>query len=152
MNARDLKRLYRDTVLDHSRNPRNAHALHPATHCATGHNPLCGDRLTLYLDVEANGRIRAAACQATGCAISVASASMLTELVRGKDVAAAQALIADVDAMLAGRGETQRLGELASLSGVRAYPARVRCAALPWRALEAALRGNQTPVTTETET
>jgi nitrogen fixation NifU-like protein len=106
----------------------------------------------LYLDVEPGGRIRAAACEATGCAISVASASMLTEMVRGRDATGARALIADVDAMLAGRGEATHLGVLASLSGVRAYPSRVRCATLPWRALEAALAGADGPITTEGET
>jgi nitrogen fixation NifU-like protein len=145
----DLTRLYRDTVLDHSRNPRNFRSLAAPSHTATGHNPLCGDKVVLYLDIGSDGRIGAATFEGSGCAISLASASMLTELVRGQSASAARALAAQLEATLAGADDPPAAGDLASLSGVRAYPARVRCATLAWRTLEAALRGDKSPITTE---
>jgi nitrogen fixation NifU-like protein len=145
----DLTRLYRHTVLEHSRNPHNHRRMPGATHRATGHNPLCGDKVTLYVRVGGDGRIDGAAFEATGCAISTASASMLTDLVRGRDAAGVRTLSAQVDAMLSGPDGVPELGDLNALGGVRAYPARVRCATLPWRTLEAALRGDAAPVSTE---
>jgi nitrogen fixation NifU-like protein len=149
VSSAELGRLYRETVLDHSRNPRNLRSLSGANRRATGYNPLCGDKVTMYLQMDDEGRIADVAFEATGCAISLASASMLTEMIHGKDAAAAHAVIMNVDAMLSGAGQEGQLGEFASLSGVRAYPSRVRCATLPWRTLEAALRGTTAPVSTE---
>lgn len=144
----DLKRLYRDIVLDHSRNPRNFRSLEAASHEATGHNPLCGDEVTIWLKMSGSGRIEDASARATGCAISLASASMLTEMVQGKDAGDARALISDVDAMLAGAPASERLGAMAALAGVQAYPSRIRCAALAWRALAFALGAGE-PVVVE---
>jgi nitrogen fixation NifU-like protein len=149
MADENLNQLYRETVLDHSRHPRNLRRLEgPARH-ATGHNPLCGDRITVYLDVSADDIVRDAAFEATGCAISVASASMLTELVRNRPLAEVQAMIRNVFAMFAGDAEGRSPGDMAALAGVRAYPSRVRCATLAWRTLEAALHGDPAAVSTE---
>ena len=145
----DLSRLYRDTVLDHSRNPRNFRRIESAQCHATGHNPLCGDKVTLYVDLEDDDRIRDAAFEATGCAISVDSASMLTELVRNRRLGEVRDLIRDVCAMFTDHPVNPPPGDLAALAGVRAYPSRVRCATLPWRTLEAALQGSPAAVSTE---
>ncbi len=144
----DLSRLYRDTVLDHSRNPRNFHRMEHAGAQAEGHNPLCGDKVTVYLHLDGD-RVDDVSFEASGCAISVASASMMTEMVRGQPVAAARDAIHDADAMFAGNGDAAPPGELAALAAVRAYPSRVRCALLPWRTLEAALDGSAATVSTE---
>jgi nitrogen fixation NifU-like protein len=149
--AGDLARLYRDKVLDHSRNPRNFHRLEDAQARAEGHNPLCGDRLVVYLRFEGE-RIGAAAFEGTGCAISLASASMMTEIVRGRSRAEAREAAHAATAMLAPDGSYAAVpGDLAALGGVRGYPSRVRCALLPWRTLEAALDG-RVATTTEQET
>jgi len=145
--ADELSRLYRDTVLDHSRNPRNFRRIgHPDAQ-AEGHNPLCGDRLSLYLRLDGD-RIADAAFEATGCAISIASASMMTEAVRGQATAAARAAIREAGATFSGACDAPP-GDLASLAAVRAYPSRIRCAMLPWRTLEAALDGGADTVSTE---
>jgi nitrogen fixation NifU-like protein len=145
----DLAGLYRTAVLDHSRRPRNFRRAATANRQATGHNPLCGDKLTLYLEVGGDGIIRDAAFEATGCAISVASASMLSEQVPGRTTAGALELAARVGGMFAHPPGPAPAGELAALAGVRDYPSRVRCATLPWRTLEAALRGENAEATTE---
>ena len=144
-----LRQLYRDTVLKHSRSPRNFRRIEAPQACADGHNPLCGDKITVYLHLD-HETIDDATFEATGCAISLASASMLTDMVAGQTAAAAMALANDVQIMLAGKSVPQcDFGELNALSGVRAYPSRVRCAALPWRTLEAALTGTGRTATTE---
>lgn len=143
-----LRRLYRDTVLQHSREPRNLHRMEQADRCADGHNPLCGDRITLYLRMP-DETITDAAFEATGCAISLASASMLTEAVKHHTRTDALTLSRDVQSMLEGRTSGQSFGDLDALSGVSAYPTRVRCAALPWRTLQAALDGRHDTVSTE---
>ncbi len=148
---RELNGLYRGTVLDHNRNPRNFRRIPSANRQATGHNPLCGDKVTVYLQMETDGRISDAAFEAIGCAISLASASMLTERIRGTKLADARHLIDDVDAMFAGRTRERDIGDLAALAGVRDYPSRVRCATLPWRTLEAALRVDGATISTEKE-
>lgn len=145
----DLSRLYRETVLDHSRNPRNFRRIESADRRATGHNPLCGDKITLYVDLDANENISDAAFEATGCAISLASASMLTELVRSRPLADVKTLVLDVCAMFTDQPHNPPPGDLAALAGVRAYPSRVRCATLPWRTLEAALQRDPAAVSTE---
>lgn len=147
----DLKDLYRDVIVDHNRNPRNFGKLEPADAHAEGHNPLCGDRLTLYVALE-NDRIRDAKFEGSGCAISVASASLLTEAVKGKSQQEVQALFADVHALLTQHDanvDPAKLGKLAALSGVREFPARVKCASLCWHTLNAALARAAEPVSTE---
>jgi nitrogen fixation NifU-like protein len=146
MNLADL---YRDVIVDHNRNPRNRGRLDCATHQAQGDNPLCGDRLRL--DVQLDGDvIRDLRFEGSGCAISTASASLMGEAVKGRTRAEAAALFEDVHRMLTGGGEDPtRLGKLAALAGVREFPARVKCASLPWHTLNAALAGDAAPVSTE---
>ena len=147
----DLKDLYRDVIVDHNRKPRNFGKLATADAHADGHNPLCGDRLTLYVKLDGE-RISEAKFEGSGCAISVASASLLTEAVRGKSKAEVHALFEDVHTLLTkhdAQVDTARLGKLAALSGVREFPARVKCASLCWHTLNAALSGETAPVTTE---
>lgn len=137
----DLKDLYRDVIVDHNRNPRNFGKLDPADAQADGHNPLCGDRLTIYVDLE-DERVREARFEGQGCAISVASASLLTEAVKGKSPAEIRALFEAVHALLTQQdapADIAQLGKLAALSGVREFPARVKCASLCWHTLNAAL-------------
>lgn len=147
----DLKDLYRDVIIDHNRNPRNFGKLEPADAHADGHNPLCGDRLTVYVNLDGE-RLREVTFEGTGCAISVASASLLTEAVRGKSKPEIKALFEEVHALLTRQdapADPARLGKLAALSGVREFPARVKCASLCWHTLNAALERASEPVTTE---
>ena len=147
----DLKDLYRDVIVDHNRNPRNFGKLEPADAHADGHNPLCGDRLTLYVNLDGE-RIREAKFEGAGCAISVASASLLTEAVKGKTTAEVHRLFEDVHAVLTQHDadvDPAKLGKLAALSGVREFPARLKCASLCWHTLNAALSRAAEPVTTE---
>jgi nitrogen fixation NifU-like protein len=149
----DVRDLYRDLILDHARNPRHFGKLPHTTHSAEGINPLCGDKLKLYLDVDANETIRHAAFEGSGCAISVASASLLTDTVVGMRADEAMAFFDAVTAQLS-TGETQGagnvdLGKLRALSGVREFPSRVKCATLAWHALKSALRQDKAPATTE---
>lgn len=146
----DLAGLYRTAVLDHSRQPRNFRRVPDANRQATGHNPLCGDKVSLFIALGEDDVVRDAAFEATGCAISLASASMLCEQVRGRSGSAALQLAAKVAGMFARPPGPAPEGDIAALAGVREYPSRVRCALLPWRTLEAALRGEASPATTET--
>ncbi len=145
----DLRELYQELILDHGRHPRNFHASPDAQREAVGHNPLCGDKLVLYLTVGEDGHIVDASFQGEGCAISVASASMMTEMLKGKTAAQAKALwtyfeglckgsAGDDDAILASLDEDDA-SRLQALAGVRHYPVRVKCAMLAWRTLESAL-------------
>lgn len=136
----DVRELYREVILDHNRNPRNAGRLEPADAEALGHNPLCGDSLDLTLRLEGE-RITDVRFRGEGCAISVASASLMTEAIRGRTIAEATALFDEVHALLTvpGHEPAPTLGKLMALAGVREYPARVKCAALGWRTLQAAL-------------
>jgi nitrogen fixation protein NifU and related proteins len=145
----DLADLYRDVIVDHNRSPRNRGRLPAATHRAEGDNPLCGDRLRL--DVELDGdRIRDLRFEGSGCAISTASASLMSEAVKGRTRAEAAEIFDAVHRMLTGEaGDAARLGKLAALAGVREFPARVKCASLCWHTLNAALAGGGAPVTTE---
>ncbi|MBS0366178.1 MAG: SUF system NifU family Fe-S cluster assembly protein [Proteobacteria bacterium] len=139
----DLKDLYRDVILDHNRQPRNFGRLQPADAQAEGHNPLCGDRLTVFLRLDGE-RVADIRFEGKGCAISTASASLMTEAVRGRDRAAIRRLFDDVHGLLTGSGEHAAelaLGKLAALGGVREFPARVKCASLCWHTLNAALAG-----------
>ncbi|HKT72739.1 MAG TPA: SUF system NifU family Fe-S cluster assembly protein [Steroidobacteraceae bacterium] len=146
----DLKDLYRDVILDHNRQPRNFGRLEPADAHADGHNPLCGDRLTVFLRMQ-DDRIDDVRFEGKGCAISTASASMMTEAVKGKDRAAVRQLFEKVHALLTQRDTATdpSLGKLAALSGVHEFPARVKCASLCWHTLNAALEKGSATVSTE---
>ena len=146
-----LNDLYQEIILDHSKKPRNCRALAAATSTAEGYNPLCGDKIKLFLEYE-NGVIRDISFQGSGCAISTASASLMTETLKGKTKPEAEALLERFHDLLT-KEETARpgpeLGKLAVFSGVREYPARVKCATLAWHTLQAALNGAQEAVSTE---
>jgi len=153
----DLRELYQDIILDHGRHPRNFRKIAHPTHCAHGHNPLCGDRVTVYLSLDGD-YIADVAFQGRGCAISTAAASLMTEVLKGKTVEEARALFAQFHARVTG-GEPAELPEpladeaerLEPLTGVKAYPARVKCATLSWHAFEAALKGADAGATVKTE-
>src|SRR5512135_3414120 len=145
----DLRDLYQEVILDHNKRPRNFRALVPSTHHADGHNPLCGDKVTVYLDIH-DGIIQDIAFQGSGCAISTASASLMTEALKGKPVAEVEHLFEEFHGVVTGAAEPSRaLGKLAILAGVRDYPARVKCATLAWHTLRAALDNQAQPVSTE---
>jgi len=153
----DLKELYRDVILDHNKRPRNFGQLEPADSRADGHNPLCGDRLTVFLRMSGD-RVEDIRFEGKGCAISTASASMMTEAIKGKDKADIGGLFGKIHALLTQQDAVAdpSLGKLAALSGVREYPARVKCASLCWHTLNAALQRdadarNETPATVSTE-
>jgi nitrogen fixation NifU-like protein len=146
----DLADLYRDVIVDHNRKPRNFGRLEPHNRDAEGHNPLCGDKLHVFIDVE-NDVIRDLRFEGQGCAISTASASLMTEAVKGRSLAEVRHLFEEVHDMLT-RSDAPvppDLGKLAALSGVREFPARVKCASLCWHTLNAALERDAAPVTTE---
>lgn len=135
----DLRELYQEVIFDHNRNPCNFHAMDDATNTAEGYNPLCGDQLTVYLRTE-NGLIADVSFVGHGCAISTASASLMTEAVKGMPVAEAEALFNDVHAMLTQtKPQGRDFGKLEVLAGVREFPARVKCASLAWHTLHNAL-------------
>lgn len=151
--------LYRELILDHARKPRHFGRLDQATHSAQGINPLCGDKLSLYVVVGENGRFEDVSFEGSGCAISVASASLLTDTIIGLRVEQAQALFDAVTSRLTGAEahdendldanfET-RYEKLVALDGVREFPSRVKCATLAWHALHSALNGQAVPATTE---
>ena len=146
-----LRDLYQDTILEHNKRPRNFRVLDAATAKQEGFNPLCGDRLTLYLDVK-DGRIADAAFQGHGCAISTSSASLMTEAVKGKTVAEADRLFEGFRRLVTRtppEPTKAEVGKLLAFSGVGEFPARVKCATLCWHTLEAALHGGNAKVTTE---
>ena len=145
-----LQELYQEVILDHNRRPRNFRAIADATR-QEAYNPLCGDRLVVYVAVE-NGVVRDVSFEGAGCAISKASASLMTEALRGKPVAAARQLFADFHAMVTSSPSqpARDLGKLTALAGVREFPTRVKCASLAWHAVNAALDGAApAPVSTE---
>jgi nitrogen fixation NifU-like protein len=146
----DLRDLYQEVILEHSKAPRNYRELKAADHKAEGYNPLCGDRYTVYLQMEGDS-IRDIGFQGSGCAISKASASMMTQSVKGKTRAEAQELFAHFHRVVTGRtnGDQAELGKLRVFSGVSEFPLRVKCATLAWHTLEAALEGKQEAVSTE---
>ncbi|HEY7888756.1 MAG TPA: SUF system NifU family Fe-S cluster assembly protein [Steroidobacteraceae bacterium] len=146
----DLKELYRDVILDHNRRPRNFGRIEPADTHAEGHNPLCGDRLTVWLRLK-DGRIDDIRFEGKGCAISTASASLMTEAVKGKDKATVQSLYGRIHSLLTQQDAVPdaSLGKLAALSGVREFPVRVKCASLCWHTLNAALERGAATVSTE---
>jgi nitrogen fixation NifU-like protein len=146
----DLQDLYRAVIPDHNKRPRNFGVLPPPAHPARGHNPLCGDQLTVYAELDGDV-IRDVRFEGKGCAISVASASLMTEAVKGRTRAEAAQLFERVHALLteADAPVAPELGKLAALQGVREFPARVKCASLCWHTLNAALEGAGAPVSTE---
>jgi nitrogen fixation NifU-like protein len=153
----DLRELYQDIILDHGRHPRNLRALEHPTHLARGHNPLCGDRVTIYLALDGD-RINDVSFEGRGCAISTAAASLMTEVLKGKKIDEAQALFAQFHARVTGgepadppAGLEEEVERLEPLTGVKAYPMRVKCATLPWHAFEAALKSGLAGNTVKTE-
>ncbi len=147
----ELRELYQEVILDHSKKPRNKRRPETVYRKAEGHNPLCGDRVTVYVSVE-DGEIRDVSFEGSGCAISTASASMMTEILRGKSVARARAIFERFHDLVTGRGDRPRddeLGKLAVFAGVRDFPIRVKCATLPWHTVRAALDTEDETVTTE---
>ena len=144
----NLRELYQEVILDHNRQPRNFHPLADADHSAVGHNPLCGDQLTVYLHIV-DDVIVDASFVGHGCAISTASASLMTEAIKGKPVAEAEALFRDFHALLTASAPERDFGKLAVLAGVREFPARVKCATLAWHTLHNALAGEHDPAQTE---
>ena len=150
-NKAELRELYRELILDHARNPRNFGKLDQVTHQAEGINPLCGDKLRLYLLLDDNEVVTDAAFEGSGCAISVASASLLTERISGMTKNEALDFFSAVVSTLTGSGgrpETD-LGKLAALKGVSEFPARIKCATLSWHAMASALNHDARPATTE---
>ena len=148
----ELRELYQEVILDHGRNPRNFRQPKGACRQALGHNPLCGDILTVYVAVDGDGVIRDAAFQGKGCAISMASASMMTEVVKGKTVQQATRLFDSFHRMCTEDGydiakaedsDPEVLERLAVLSGVREFPIRVKCATLAWHTMNAAMSGDK---------
>jgi nitrogen fixation NifU-like protein len=145
----DLRALYEETVLDHNRRPRNFQKRPEGSNRhARGYNPVCGDEFTVHLKVE-DGIIKDAGFEGAGCAISTASASLMTEALQGKTVTEAETLFRNVHNLLTREGESGEVGKLQVLAGVHEYPARIKCATLPWHTLRAALRGDRGTVCTE---
>ncbi len=149
----DLVDLYQEMVLDHNNRPRNFHKLEDASNTADGYNPLCGDQISIYLKVE-DGVIEDVGFQGVGCAISKSSASMMTQSIKGKTVKEAEALFQDFHTMVTrepgAEYDSSSLGELEVLSGVCAFPTRIKCASLAWHTMTASLSNKQNgPATTE---
>lgn len=146
----ELTDLYQQVILDHSRSPRNFRRIEDADRAAQGHNPLCGDNLTLFLKMDGEA-IRDIGFQGSGCAISKASASLLTEALKGRNKTEVRTLFDHVHTLVTtGSGNADDLGKLAVFAGVHRFPARVKCALLAWHAVVAALEGQTQPVSTET--
>ena len=146
----ELTDLYQEVILDHNRRPRNFRAMEGASRTQEGYNPLCGDRLTLYVRLDGD-RIGDVSFQGTGCAISKASASLMTDAVKGKTVEEARAIFDRFHEMVTSSPESAvpEIGKLAVLAGVREFPTRVKCASLAWHTLKAAVAGGAGPVSTE---
>ncbi len=149
----DLRELYQEVIVDHNRNPRNFGKLEDATQIADGYNPLCGDKLVLYLKIQ-DDVVTDLRFDGAGCAISVASSSLMTDALRGKTIQQAKQLFQDFHDLIVQEEEIntekiQGLGKLAALSGVKAYPSRVKCATLCWHTLQSILDGNISTATTE---
>jgi nitrogen fixation NifU-like protein len=147
-----IRDLYQEVVFDHNRNPRNFRVMEDANRKIEGFNPLCGDRITLYVKIG-EGVIEDVSFQGSGCAISTASASLMTEIVRGKSEQEAEQLFDLFHRITTGKEEEsvnlEAIGKLAVLAGVRAYPARVKCATLAWHSLQSALKNEQETISTE---
>jgi nitrogen fixation NifU-like protein len=147
----NLKDLYQDVIVDHNRSPRNFGKMEDADRSLEGYNPLCGDRLTLYLKLD-QGRISDIRFDGSGCAISVASASLMTDALKGKTIEEAETSFKDFHTLLTAEApepDIERFGKLAALAGVRDYPSRIKCASLCWHTLHGLLDGTHSPVSTE---
>jgi nitrogen fixation NifU-like protein len=145
----ELRELYQETILEHSRKPRNFGELPSASHKAEGYNPLCGDHYTIFVNVK-NGAIDEIRFSGAGCAISKASASMMTQSLKGKTESEAEQMFSRFHDLVTGsQNGADRLGKLAVFAGVSEFPLRVKCATLAWHAMRAALRGDQQAVSTE---
>lgn len=148
----DLRELYQQLIIDHGRKPRNFGTLADANHIKEGYNPLCGDQLTLYIK-EHDGIIDDVRFEGQGCAISTASASMMTEFIKGKSIKQAEELFENFHQLVTDGGDhallKDKLGKLIVLAGVAEYPARVKCATLAWHTMQAALHDDDEPVSTE---
>jgi nitrogen fixation NifU-like protein len=149
-DVRELRDLYQEVILEHSKKPRNFRTIETANHKAEGFNPLCGDHFTIYVDVK-DGAINDIGFQGSGCAISKASASMMTQMLKGKSETEAEGIFTKFHDLVTGHdgGDGQDLGKLAVFAGVSEFPLRVKCATLAWHALRAALKGDQEAVSTE---
>jgi nitrogen fixation protein NifU and related proteins len=148
----DLRELYQEVILDHHKRPRNCRKIENDSCHVQGYNPLCGDKCTVYVKLE-NDRIKDVSFEGSGCAISTASASMMTESLRGKTRSEAETLFKQFRDLVTGQpsggDETEALGKLAVFTGVREFPARVKCATLAWHTFHAALAGSGDTVSTE---
>ena len=147
----ELRELYQEVILDHNKRPRNRGKLDEATSLAEGHNPLCGDNVTVYIHLK-DGRVDEVTFEGSGCAISTASASMMTEAIKGKTMAEIDEVFREFQQMVTATGaaeEHPNLGDLEVLAGVREYPVRIKCATLPWHTLHAAIKGGEAKVSTE---
>ena len=148
----ELSELYQQVILDHNKKPRNFRKLETANHTAEGYNPLCGDQLTVYLDLEEDGKVKDVGFEGSGCAISKAAASMMTQAVKGKSKEQVENLFNEFHLMVTGElneeTEENNLGNLKIFAGVREFPVRVKCATLPWHTLHAALN-KEAQVSTE---
>jgi nitrogen fixation NifU-like protein len=149
----DLRELYQATILDHNKKPRNFRAIDDAKHRADGHNPLCGDKLTVYLKLDEDGHVEDVSFQGAGCAISTASASLMTEHVKGKKIDEVEQVFEQFHDLVTSNDDaafdTDELGKLAVFSGVRDYPMRVKCATLSWHTLRSALENDHETAKTE---
>ena len=148
----ELRDLYQQIILDHNRAPRNFKEVDDANRVAHGYNPLCGDKLEVHLRVDDDDTIEDVGFQGSGCAISKASASLMTEAVKGKTTQQATELFGEFHKMVTGvdvESDPKRLGKLAAFSGVKQFPARVKCASLPWHTLRAAIENVEAPISTE---
>ncbi len=145
----DLRELYQEVILDHNKNPKNFKKLENATHTAEGYNPLCGDRINLYLQVEAD-RIKDISFEGSGCAISKASSSVMTDELKGKSLAEAEELFKKFQDIITGKTEADFAdGKLSVFAGVREFPVRVKCAALAWHTMFEAIQSNNKVASTE---
>ena len=148
----ELRELYQELIIDHSKRPRNFHPLPDPEHRADGYNPLCGDKVTVYLNTE-DGRVQDISFQGSGCAISTASASLMTETLKGRSRNEVAALFKKFHRLLtqdeAGTDDNPELGKLVVFSGVREFPLRVKCASLPWHTMNAALERKPETISTE---
>lgn len=144
----DLRDLYQEMIFDHYRQPRNYGQLENANHKAEGYNPLCGDKVSLTLTLK-DGVIHDLKFEGSGCAISTASASLMTEALKGKTAEEALTMFEDFKALVTGASVAKDMGKLTVLAGVQAFPQRVKCATLAWHTLQAALKSSTEPVTTE---
>tara|TARA_B100000131_G_C17845349_1_gene503569 strand:- start:66 stop:536 length:471 start_codon:yes stop_codon:yes gene_type:complete len=152
----DLKQLYQDIILEHGKSPRNFGKCEKYTHQAKGHNPLCGDQVQVYLKLNNEKKVEDLTFEGSGCAISIASTSIMTELVKGKSVETAKKIVIDFLNMIKSTSEiksndlsNEQKMTVMSLSGVKQYPMRVKCATLAWHTLTSAIEGNKEDVNTE---